>query len=111
MSFKVNISEFNKSITFQRFIVEKDKDNRPIKKWVDLYTTRAKITGVSGKEFIEYYTDTAEIVKNFHVRYRRDSVINNKDRIVYKGNNYEIDYVNNYDEANEWLIIRAKVVK
>ena len=39
MSFKVNISEFNKSITFQRFIVEKDKDNRPIKKWVDLLST------------------------------------------------------------------------
>lgn len=107
--FNVNISEFKHPITIERCYKAKDEDNRLVDKWVNLCTTRAKILWTRGSEYIEAYGTNSEVEATFYIRFNYKS-INSKDRLVYKGEAYDIIYVNNVQEANKYYEIKAKKV-
>lgn len=108
--FSIKPSEFKHTIEIGRFIDGKNEDNIPIQKWERLYNTRAKILNVRGEEFYNLGTSSKE-VKSFYIRYNHNYELTTKDRIKYNSKFYNITYVNNVDEANRYIEIRAEVVE
>lgn len=107
--FNININEFKHPITIERCHKAKDEDNRLVDKWVNLCTARAKILWTRGSEYIESYGTNSEVEATFYIRFNYKS-LNSKDRLVYKGEAYDIIYINNVQEANRYYEIKAKKV-
>lgn len=107
--FNINISEFKHQITIQRYQKIKDEDNRLVEKWTNLCNSRAKILWTRGSEYIESYGTNSEVEATFYIRFNYKS-ITPKDRLIYKGETYDIIYVNNVQESNRYYEIKAKKV-
>lgn len=107
--FNINISEFKHPIVIERCQKVKDEDNRLVEQWVNLCNSRAKILWTRGSEYIESYGTNSEIEATFYIRFNYKN-INSKDRLVYKGETYDIIYINNVQEANKYYEIKAKKV-
>lgn len=107
--FKINPSEFRHLITIERYQKFKDEDNILREQWSKLCNARAKILWTRGSEYIEAYGTNSEVEATFYIRFNYKS-INSKDRLVYKGEAYDIIYVNNVQEANKYYEIKAKKV-
>ena len=107
--FNINISELKNTITIERCQKSKDEDNRLVEQWVTLCNARAKILWTRGSEYIESYGTNSEVEATFYIRFNYKN-ITSKDRLVYKGEAYDIIYVNNVQEANKYYEIKAKKV-
>lgn len=108
-SFKINSAEFRHPITIERYQKIKDKDNRLVEQWTKLFNTRAKILWTRGSEYTEAYATNSEVEATFYIRFNHKD-ITSKDRLVYKDEVYDIIYVNNVQEANNYYEIKAKKV-
>lgn len=107
--FKINSSEFRHLITIERYNKFKDKDNRLVERWTKLCNSRAKILWTRGSEYTEAYATNSEVEATFYIRFNHKD-ITSKDRLIYKGEAYDIIYVNNVQEANNYYEIKAKKV-
>jgi SPP1 family predicted phage head-tail adaptor len=108
-SFTINPAELRHSITIERFTKVKDEDNILREKWIPLCKARAKILNTRGSEYTEAYATNSEVEATFYIRFNHKN-ITAKDRIVYKDKNYNIIYVNNVQEGNNYYEIKAKKV-
>ena len=108
-SFKINSSEFRHQITIERYHKFKDEDNILREDWTKLCGARAKILWTRGSEYTENYGTNSEIEATFYIRFNHKN-ITSKDRLVYKNEVYDIIYVNNVQEANNFYEIKAKKV-
>ena len=106
----VNAGKYNRRITIYQVVQGKDADGFPadvenvvLTTYADVKTTRGYTILINNSDFEKAYT-------NFTIRYpsqtpiTRDMLINFRDKI------YEIQYINNIDEANVELEIQAKEV-
>lgn len=109
MAFSIGISEFRNMIIIERATTEINNDKVPVEKYIKLFETRAKIINLRGEEFHNLGTNYKE-TKTFYIRYNRMFPLKVSDRIVYKGYNYNINYINNVEERNKYLEIRAEVL-
>ena len=107
--FKINTSEFRHSITIERYSKFKDEDNILRENWTKLCNARAKILWTRGSEYTENYGTNSEVEATFYIRFNHKD-ITSKDRLVYKNEAYDIIYVNNVQEANNYYEIKAKKV-
>lgn len=72
---------------------------------------KAKINNVSGTELIKSNSSFEEAKKRFLIRYIRKCEKLNTDMYILSNKKiYEIKYINNYDEANEYVEILAERV-
>lgn len=110
MTYKINISEFKHPITFQR-LEEVNNFGIVQEEYVDLYSTRAKINHTTGKEFIVNNGITSSITTKFTIRLNRNHELTTKDRLIYKGKVYNITYINNILEENNYLEIVGELVE
>lgn len=111
MAFYIYPHEFKHPITFQRnTLIGKDADGRPQYDWQDLYSTRAKILDVRGNEFTQAYGVGLNLSKTVYVRYNHAITLNNNDRVIYNNEEYNIIYINNFDEERKWLEIKLERV-
>lgn len=62
----------------------------------------AKVTHISGRELIKEGIETSEATTRFLVRYSKKEVKVGM-KILYKNHWYDITYINNYKESNEYL--------
>ena len=69
----------------------------------------AKIKTTKGFTLITAGTDFEKALTNFTIRYPI-TTINRDMRIIYKGKTYEIQYLNNIDDADVLLEIQAKEI-
>lgn len=108
--FKINTSEFRHPIKFQRF---EEINNFGIiqENWIDLYSTRAKINNTTGKEFIANNGITSSVTTRFTIRYNHIHKLTTKDRLIYKDKVYNITYINNILEKNNYLEIVGELVE
>ncbi|MDU4882695.1 phage head closure protein [uncultured Clostridium sp.] len=107
--FNINISEFKHTITIERFQKVKDEDNRLVEQWSTLCNARAKILYTRGSEYTEAYGTNSEVEATFYIRFNH-KYITSKDRLIYKGEAYDIIYVNNVQLSNRYYEIKAKKV-
>ena len=107
--FKINTSEFRHAITIERFSKFKDEDNILREEWSKLCNARAKILWTRGSEYTENYGTNSEVEATFYIRFNHKE-ITSKDRLIYKNEAYDIIYVNNVQEANNYYEIKAKKV-
>lgn len=107
--YKINPGEFKHPIVIERYQKVKDEDNRLVEQWVNLCNPRAKILWTRGSEYTENYGTNSEVEATFYIRFNYKD-ITSKDRLIYKGEAYDIIYVNNVQESNKYYEIKAKKV-
>jgi SPP1 family predicted phage head-tail adaptor len=74
--------------------------------WVKVASLWAKIKNMSGTELVRADQLGATSYSDFTIRYR--SNINEMMKLVYRGTDYQIRHINNIEEADKWLIVKAE---
>ena len=105
----VNAGNLNKKIQIIKFEETKDKDGFPIKIENIVLKSWAQVTNISGTELIKSNSDFAQIKTRFLIRTPKKAI--EKDMFIkFKGNFYNIIYINNYSFKNEYTEIIAELV-
>ena len=110
MNLVKNAGEFNKRIEIIREVVTKDSEGFTTSEPTTIYTPYASVKTTKGYTLIANGSDFEKATTNFTIRYPETVEITRKDKIHFKGKEYEILYLNNVDEANVLLEIQAKEV-
>ena len=103
-----NAGSFNHKIDIVKLTYGEDSSGFPIitksetvlSPWADVKTTKGFTLIVNGSDFEKAYT-------NFTIRYPITPITRDM-KISYKGKLYDIEYLNNVNEANVLLEIQAK---
>lgn len=105
----VNPGELNKKIKIVSFTSGTDEDGFPTEKEENLVReTWAKITRMSVSEVMRASTELNLVRMRFLVRYNPVEIT--RDMFVcYAGKYYQIEYVNNYQDSNEYVEIMASM--
>lgn len=103
----VNPGELNKKIKIVNFEKKKDKDGFDSKKTeIIIRETWAKITRVSANEVMKAEREINLTRCRFLVRYSPKEITSHM-FVLYAGIYYQIEYVNNYGDSNEYIEIMA----
>lgn len=107
----VNAGCLNKKIEIIKLEESKDKDGFPVKSEIVILKTWAQVTNISGTELIKSNSDFAQTKTRFLLRTPNKNI--EKDMFIkFKGNLYNIVYVNDYNFKNEYTeIITERVIK
>lgn len=98
--------QLNKQITIQQLSQAKDAEGGMVDTWTDFAANIwAKVNNLSGNEraTTQQGGRTLEARTEFTVYFLQG--VTNQMRIVFNGKHYNIRHVNNFMEANEYLII------
>lgn len=101
----VNPGDLNKRIRIQRFERVRDADGYYSEDWVTVHTVWAQFSRLSGTEASQRGADYARVQVRFLIRARED--IDRKMAVLYRGERYEIEYLNDYGDRHEYLEILA----
>lgn len=101
----MNAGKMRHRITFQRPVTEKDKVGGYSDDWVDVVTTWAQISPISGKE---YFTQVRETTVSHRVYCRYRPGINPHMQIKFGKRTFRIISVINWEERNEGLTIMCE---
>ena len=74
--------------------------------WVNVVSVWAKIKNMSGTELVHADQLGATAYSDFTIRYRTG--LTEKMKIVYRGVDYQIRHINNLEEADKFLVIKAE---
>lgn len=105
----VNPGELNKKVEVIKVDPGgKDADGFPLEEKESIVRkTWAKVTNQSGNNLIQANAEFVEVTKRFLVRHSKITI--DTDMFIrYRGKDYDIRYINNYGEANEYLEILAR---
>lgn len=103
----INPGELNKKIKIIRVDIIKDEEGFEKEKIENVIRTPwAKVTRVSASEAMKTSTEINLDRCRFLVRYTSEE-ITNKMFILYCSKYYQIEYVNNYGDSNEYMEIMA----
>lgn len=103
----INPGELNKKILIVDFVIEKDKDKFVSKKEeVVVRKAWAKVTRVSVSETMKAEREINLTRCRFLVRYSPIRITHLM-FVLYAGIYYQIEYVNNYGDSNEYIEIMA----
>lgn len=110
MMIDTNTGRMNKRIAIQMLETKEDKIGNQTPSWTDFHKCWANVNGVSGKEYWQARQQNEEQIISFRIRYcRKLSELNSFDyRILYRGDTYNIQYIDNLLQADSLLIIKAK---
>ena len=104
-----NAGEYNRKIQIVSVTKTKDADGFPIETQTVVLSPWAKVKTTKGFTLIANNSDFDKAYTNFTIRYPVTEI--NRDMLIlFKGKTYEIQYLNNIDEANIELEIQAKEV-
>jgi SPP1 family predicted phage head-tail adaptor len=107
-------AKLNKRITFQKFSIEKNKNDVQVKVWNDLATCWASVENLHGSEFFKAQETKAEKTVKFTIRCNKN--IDETMRIKFgkrlvKGiltdRTYEIKFIDDMKYDNEFMEIQA----
>lgn len=74
--------------------------------WVKVADLWAAIKNMSGTELVRADQLGATAYSDFTIRYRAN--INEMMKFVYRGTDYQIRHINNLEEADKWLVVKAE---
>ena len=94
-------------IVIQKATITKDEMLNVKTEWTDFYTCRAYANGLSGNEYYEARKQNLQDTINFTIRYTKLlKALNTKEyRVLFRGNVYDITFVDNVQFKNERLKI------
>jgi len=100
----INPGDLNKRISFIENISTQDSDGYDIATQNVFYSCWAKFSRTSGTEVVKESADFSEVKSRFLIRYTNRK-INRKMAIRYDGDEYEIQYINDYGDNHEYIEI------
>jgi SPP1 family predicted phage head-tail adaptor len=74
--------------------------------WAFVTAPWAKIKNTSGSELLHADKLGATSFSDFIIRYRTN--IDERMKIVYRGNDYQIRHIDNIEEADQWLLVKGE---
>lgn len=101
----MNVGKMRHRIIFQRRATGKDRAGGYTDDWVDVVTTWAQISPISGKEFFSQVRETT-VSHRIYCRYRDG--IDPRLRIKFGKRTFRILSVINWEERNEGLTIMCE---
>lgn len=101
----MNIGNMRHRITFQRPVTEKDILGGYTGEWVDVATTWAQISPISGKE---YFNQVRETIVSHRIYCRYRGGITPRMRIIFGERKFRILSVINWEERNQGLTIMCE---
>lgn len=101
----MNVGNMRHQITFQRPAEDKDRVGGFTGDWVDVTTTWAQISPVSGKE---YFNQTRELIVTHRIYCRYRPGITPRMQIKFKERTFRILSVINWEERNKGLTIMCE---
>ena len=104
-----NAGKYNRRIQIYQITRGKDAAGFPADVEALVLTVYAEVKTTKGFTLIVNNTDYEKALTRFTIRYPK-TVITYDMIIKYRGKTYEIQYINNIDEANEELELQAKEV-
>lgn len=102
----VNPGKLNKKIEFWVVTNTTDADGFPVSAPALFYSCAAQFSRISGTELIKASADFAETKVRFLIRYTKKA-ITRKMTVKYAGDEYQIDYINEYADNREYTEIMA----
>ncbi len=102
----INPGELKHSIQVIKMIKTQDEDGFDIEAEEIVRSCKAKISQRSSKEIFDAGADTSFTTKRFLVRFSKKEITTDM-FVKYKGDYYQIEYTNNYEESNEYMEIIA----
>jgi len=103
----INPGELNKKINIILPSTTKDSDGFPSGTPTTVFTNRAtKFSRTSGSETIKSGADFSDVKVRFLIRYT-STALTRKMVVVYKSVEYQIEYVNDYEDKHEYIEILA----
>jgi len=104
----MEIGKLNKRITIQAYTTTENDMGDSISTWVDLGTVWANVTNLHGREYFAAMQVQAEKTVKFTIRCNKN--INETMRIIFEGNNYNINFIDNIKYGNKFMEIKALAV-
>lgn len=101
----MNVGKMRHRITFQRRATEKDRAGGYKDDWVDVTTTWAQISPISGKEYFSQVRETT-VSHRIYCRFRPG--IDPRLQIKFGNRTFRILSVINWEERNEGLTIMCE---
>lgn len=102
----VNPGELNKKITIFEYIETQDEDGYPVKKKNVVHSANASFKRMSGTETVKANADFTTEKVRFLIRYTIKS-IDRRMIVEYNKKEYEIEYINDYEDSHEYIEIWA----
>ena len=103
---QITTGMLNRKIELQQLVKTPTATGGFTQSWVSVATLWAKIKNTSGSELLHADQLGATSFSDFTIRYRAN--INELMKIVYRGIDYQIRHINNIEEADLWLIVKAE---
>lgn len=108
-SFSVNPGELNRRIAIVSNSKDFDEDGYQIEREETVYSCWAKFTRVSGSEKIKANSDFSQVSARFLIRYTTKP-LSRKMVVRYDGNDYEIEYLNDYGDSHRYIEVWCKLM-
>lgn len=107
------ISEMRERITLQKSYTGTDKNGNHVLDWRDYYSCAAYVNNLSAKEYWAAAQVNAQTDIYFVVRYCSElkDISSDQYRIIFRGQIYNITFVDNVQYENKTLKLRASLVK
>lgn len=107
---QINAGVFNKKIQVIRYEITKDSDGFETKTEITILNTWAQISNISGTELLRSNSDFSEVKTRLLIRTPKAEIT--KDMMIkFKGNAYNITYINDYSYDRKYTEIIAESVK
>lgn len=104
-----NAGKYNKKISIVREVETTDAQGFKHTEPTVILSPYASIKTTKGFTLVANGSDFEKATTNFTIRYPLTEILRT-DVIIFKGKTYEIQYINNVDEANIELELQAKEV-
>ena len=104
---RLNAGKLNKRIQIVSVEKTKDADGYWTETDAPVHSCWAQFSRTSGKELRQNDADYAEVAARFLIRYTRTK-LSRKMVILYRGDRYEIEYINNYGDSNDYIELIAR---
>jgi len=105
----INPGKLNQRIKIYKICSVYDDYGEPTNNKQTVHECWASVKNKSGKEQFQSVTPFAQTVTSFLIRYTK-KVIDTTMKIDFKGEVYNIIYVDNYNFSNDWIEITAEKV-
>lgn len=106
---QINPGNFDKKIEIIRYEIQKDLDGFENKEEITVLNTWAQVTNTSGTEILRSNSDFSEVKTRFLMRTSKTEI--NKDMYIkFRGNIYNIVYINDYSYDKKYTEIIAELV-
>lgn len=102
----VNPGELNKKITIFEYTETQDEDGYPVKKKNLVHIANASFKRMSGTETVKANADFTTEKVRFLIRHTRKE-LDRRMFVEYNKKEYEIEYINDYEDAHEYIEIWA----